>query len=45
MLKTMSREERADSYKKQNPRIVKPFTRKAAEGMKPGKTQLGTHSG
>ena len=45
MLKTMSREERADSYKKQNPRIVKPFTRKAAESVKPGKSQVGMHGG
>lgn len=44
MLKTMSAAERAESYKKQSPRVVKSFTRKAAEGMKPGKSQLGTHS-
>lgn len=44
MLKTMSAEERKASYEKQSPRVIKSFTRKAASGMKPGKTQLGTHS-
>lgn len=44
MLKTMSAEERKMSYDKQNPRVIKPFTRKAAANMKPGKSQLGTHS-
>lgn len=44
MLKTMSAKERSMSYEKQNPRIVKSFTREAARKMEPGKTQLGTHS-
>lgn len=44
MLKTMSAKERAASYEKQNPRVIKSFTRKAAERMEPGKSQLGTHS-
>lgn len=45
MLKTMSAKERAMSYEKQNPREVKSFTREAAKDMKPGKTQLGMHTG
>ena len=45
MLKTMSAEERARSYERQDPRVIKPFTREAARKMEPGKTQLGTHAG
>jgi hypothetical protein len=43
MLKTVSAEERAETYRKQNPREIKPFTREAARKMQPGKTQLGMH--
>ncbi len=45
MLKTVSAKERAMTYEKQNPRVIKPFTREAARKMEPGKSQLGTHSG
>lgn len=44
MLKTVSAKERAATYEKQSPRVVKPFSRSAARAMEPGKSQLGTHS-
>ena len=45
MLKTASAKERAETYDKQSPRIIKPFGREAAKRMEPGKSQLGTHTG
>ncbi len=44
MLKTVSAEERARSYEKQNPRPCLPFTREAAKKVTPGKGQVGYHS-
>ena len=45
MLKTASAKERAETYDKQNPRVIKPFSREAARKMEPGKSQLGMHAG
>lgn len=43
MLKTMSAEERARSYEKQNPRPCLPFSREASKRETPGKKQVGYH--